>query len=420
MFQRNQDSSDLKRVRVVVLGAGYAGMLAAIRLAGKSRRADVTLIGESDFFVERVRLHQYAANQQVPKRRIANTLRGTRVSFLRGTVEGLDLENHHVRVVDAITEQTQDVAYDYLMYAAGSLTSLDGVDGVREHAYSLKPFGARSVDDLRTLLPALNESHGRLVVVGGGPTGVEAAAEFAESYPDLQVTLTTRGEVLPLFPGKPREHVVRRLARLGVDIRTRTPVTQIGPASLSLDGESDMPFDACLWCGGFSAPPLARKAGLMVNARGQVLVDPTLRSVSHPNVFALGDAAYPAYEAAVEIRMAAFTATAMGAHAADNLASLVNGKPLRPFGFAYVGLGIALGRHDAVGFNTYPYGSPRSPMFTGWLAVQVREFFVNFLATLPTYERLMPGFFFWLGKGRVQDSRPLAIAAPRLPVDQVS
>ena len=158
----------------------------------------------------------------------------------------------------------------------------------------------------------------------------------------------------------------------------------------------------------------------MVNARGQVLIDPTMRSISHPDVFALGDAAYPAYAAAVEIRMAAFTATAMGAHAADTLANLLKGKPLRPFGFAYVGLGIALGRHDAVGFNTYPFGNPRSPMFTGGLAVQVREFFVNFLATLPTYERMLPGFFFWLGKGRVNDSYGLAIAPRTLPVDEVS
>src|SRR6266567_4065781 len=129
------------RVRVVVLGAGYAGMLAAIRFAGKSPRADVTLIGDSDFFVERVRLHQYAANQHVRQRRIADILRGTRISFLRGTVEDLDLENHRMRVVGAKTEQTDVVAYDYLMYAAGSLTNLDGVAGVREHAYSLKPSG---------------------------------------------------------------------------------------------------------------------------------------------------------------------------------------------------------------------------------------------------------------------------------------
>jgi len=248
------------------------------------------------------------------------------------------------------------------------------------------------------------------VVVGGGPTGVEGAAEFAESFPGLHVTLTTRGDALPLFPGKPRAHVLKRLAQLGVEIRPHTKVTRVGARNLSVADEVELPCDACLWCGGFSAPALAREAGLSVNQRGQVLVNPTMRSVSHPDVFALGDAAYPAYEPAVPIRMAAFSAVAMGAHAADCLANLLYEKPLRPFGFAHVGLGIALGRHDAVGFNTYPYGQPRMPVFTGWLGVHIREFFVNFLASLPMYERLQPGFFFWLGKGRVTPTQSVAIS----------
>ena len=66
--------------------------------------------------------------------------------------------------------------------------------GAREHAYSIKASGERSAEDLRTLLPPLGASGGRLVVVGGGPLGIETAAELAESYPGLQVTLVTRGE----------------------------------------------------------------------------------------------------------------------------------------------------------------------------------------------------------------------------------
>ena len=95
-------------------------------------------------------------------------------------------------------------------------------------------------------MPVLNDRHGRLVVVGGGPTGVEAAAEFAESFPGLHVTLTTRGNVLPLFPGKPREHALKRLTQLGVEIRPQTKITSVGAASLGTEGEDDLPFDACL------------------------------------------------------------------------------------------------------------------------------------------------------------------------------
>jgi hypothetical protein len=96
--------------------------------------------------------------------------------------------------------------------------------------------------------------------------------------------------------------------------------------------------------------------------------------------------------------MAAFTSVVSGAHAADSLANLLNGRPMRPLSFAYVGLGIALGRKDAVGLNTYPYGLPNTfPMFTGRLAANVREFFVHFLAASQSLERIHPGTFSWLG-----------------------
>ena len=84
-------SATQPQVRVVVLGAGYGGTLAAIRLAGKARQADVTLIGESDLFVERVRLHQYAAHQRLRQRPMADILGGTRIKFIRGTVSSVDL-----------------------------------------------------------------------------------------------------------------------------------------------------------------------------------------------------------------------------------------------------------------------------------------------------------------------------------------
>src|SRR6516165_2601298 len=103
--------------------------------------------------------------------------------------------------------------------------------------------------------------------------------------------------------------------------------------------------------------------------------------------------------------MAAFTSVVSGAHAADSLANLLNGRPMRPLSFAYVGLGIALGRKDAVGLNTYPYGLPNTfPMFTGRLAASVREFFVHFLLASERLERIHPGVFAWLGAPKARAS----------------
>src|SRR4051812_3127071 len=135
--------------RVVVLGAGYGGLLAAVRLAGKSPQAEVTLVNQSDVFVERVRLHQYAANQAVRQRKLVDVLAGTRVQVVCGTVERIDLAARRVLLGRGA------LAYEYLVYALGSVTDLDAVPGARDHTYSIKASGERSAEDLRTLLPTL-------------------------------------------------------------------------------------------------------------------------------------------------------------------------------------------------------------------------------------------------------------------------
>jgi hypothetical protein len=98
--------------------------------------------------------------------------------------------------------------------------------------------------------------------------------------------------------------------------------------------------------------------------------------------------------------MAAVTAAVMGAHAADCLAGEIKGRAPRPLGFSWLGQGISLGRLDAVGFNNFPDDVQRGPLFTGRMGMSIREMFVRFLAALPAFERLWPGFFVWLGPRR--------------------
>ena len=386
---------------IMVLGGGYAGTMTAIRLSARTHRAHVTLVSQSDVFVERVRLHQYAANQSIRQRPFEEMLRGTRVDFLRGTVSSVDPNRRVVTLEDAT-----ELPYDYLVVALGSATDAPA------HAYSLNTTGPRSVKELRAKLPGLNEHGGRVLVVGGGPTGVESAAEFAESFPRLHVTIATRNELLPRLPGKPSEYAARKLGQLGVEVRTHSPVVELQENAAKLANGETIPFDVALWCGGFRAPDLAQKGGLDVNERGQILVDPYLRSVSHSEVFAVGDAAYPAYDTGVEFRMAAFTAMVSGAHVADVLARLVEQKEPRPLSFAYAGLGVALGRHDAIGLNTYPYDKPNGfPMLTGRLASTVREAFVRYLANAARFERLRPGLFVWVGLPRKKSPHAETVVA---------
>jgi NADH dehydrogenase FAD-containing subunit len=141
---------------------------------------------------------------------------------------------------------------------------------------------------------------------------------------------------------------------------------------------------------------------LAVNERNQIVVDPFLRSISHPEIYAIGDAAHPRENPGVSVvRMSAVTATIMGAHGADSLSAVLRGKTPKPLSFAYLGQGIALGRHNAIGFNNYPDDKPVPPYFAGWLGYLIREGFVRYLAT--AIQR--PGIFVWLGKRRFEHAQ---------------
>jgi NADH dehydrogenase FAD-containing subunit len=393
--------------QIIIIGAGYAGLLAAARLAGKTRRTKVaiTLVNAAETFVERLRLHQFAANQTILQRPIRDILKGTGVMFVPGIVTDIQTQDKHISV--QTQAGAQRLRYDTLVYALGSTIDRDSLLGVREHAYVLTPSGPLSAAALREALLRLNQTGGRMTICGGGATGIEAAAEFAESFPNVQVRLITQGE-LGLFLGKKAAAYMRQtLQRLGVTIQDHTTITAVGATEVLTQTGAAIPHDLCLWAGGFSVPPLAREAGLAVNERGQILIDPFMRSISHLDIYAVGDAAQPVEDPGVKMRMSAFTAAVTGAHAADCLSAVLRGKQPRPLSFAYAGQGIALGRHDAIGFNTYPADTPNRPYLTGWLGYQMREFFVRYLAGAASRERRLPGIFVWLGKGRYAASRKI-------------
>jgi len=149
---------ETKETHVIVIGAGYAVLLATMRLAGKLRKnpVNVTLVNASDMFVERLRLHQLAANRRLKERPIAKVLAGTQVNFVQGHVTGLDAASRTLTVKTA-TGTTQ-LQYERLVYALGSMTDRDSVPGVRENAYTLTMEGELSVPKLQQKLQTLNAS----------------------------------------------------------------------------------------------------------------------------------------------------------------------------------------------------------------------------------------------------------------------
>jgi NADH dehydrogenase FAD-containing subunit len=390
--------------RILVLGGGIAGLLFTLRLSGKvaHESVQITLVNESDIFTIRPWLHEFATDQRVFDRMLPQILRKAPVQFLQGRVTGIDPEQRRVTIRDQQQRQ-QELSYDCLVYALGSTPERQNVPGVAQYAYSLEARGPLSASALREKLPELRANGGRVVVCGAGATGIETAAQVASIYPEIKVSLVTRGAFAHAWEEKVADIFQQRLAKLGVEIVDQSEVMEVRPQSVVLDRGRELPCSLCIWTTGFVAPPLAREAGLSVNERGQILVDPFLRSVSHPQVYAIGDAAMPVRNPGVpHVRMSAYTASIMAAHAADSLSDVLKGVTPKPLSFAYQAQAVALGRGSALFLPLSAEDKPVSPYFAGRTGAFVREAFVRFVIRATMSQQRFPGMFMWFGKDRYE------------------
>ncbi|WP_075000263.1 NAD(P)/FAD-dependent oxidoreductase [Streptomyces qinglanensis] len=380
--------------RVVVLGAGYAGMSAAIQLAARGKRCEgvrVTVVNAQERFTERMRLHMTATGQRLAELSIPELLEGTGARFVRGWVTAVDADAKTVRIDD-----DRVLHYDTLVYGLGSVADTSAVPGAEDHAYTLS-----SAQDAELLADRLGRLGSGTVMVGGsGLTGIESAAEIAERHPKLEVVLQGRVEPGAAMKPKAKAYVHAALRRLGVQVRTGVEVVKVLPNGVELAGGESIAADAVLWTSGTRVSPLAAAAGLAVDQRGCIVTDATLRSVSHPDVYAIGDAA------AIRQRYGVMHGTCQGGmptgvHAALSIERMLKGKQPKPFRFGYYHTSVSLGRGDAVVQFTRPDDSPRRIFLTGRMAVRYKETVTA--SPWPTYGRMkkMPASgAFWPRGGR--------------------
>ncbi|GAB2584435.1 NAD(P)/FAD-dependent oxidoreductase [Kribbella endophytica] len=328
----------IQQIEAVVIGGGYAGVMAANRL---TKRADVavTLINPRPTFVERIRLHQLVGGSDDAVVDYDHVL----ADGVRLVVDAADRIDAAERTVTLVSGAT--VSYDYLVYAVGSGTDDRQVPGL-EFAYPLNSL--EEAERLRSIVDNVEA----VTVVGAGPAGIETAAELAES--GHLVTLVCGGVLGPYLHASGRRTVAARLEKLGVKVVdgpgttvaaiTRRADDGLGGATRSTvqlaDGR-ELPSDLTIWTAGFGVPDLAVRSGLTTDALGRLLTDETLTSVDNERIVAAGDSAAPSD---LPFRMGCQSAVQLGPQAAETVLSRIAGKKPATAGVGFAGQCISLGR----------------------------------------------------------------------------
>ncbi|MFI2105348.1 NAD(P)/FAD-dependent oxidoreductase [Isoptericola sp. NPDC019693] len=317
--------------QVVVVGGGYAGVMAANRLTARDDVA-VTLVNDRPTFVERIRLHQRVAGSHDAVVDYREVL-AERVRLEVATVDRIDAQGRRLVLADG-----GSLAYDYLVYAVGSTSAAPAVPGAAEHAFALA-----SLEEADRLAPELAAAGpaARVTVVGAGPSGIETASELAEQ--GRAVTLVCGDTLGPYLHPHGRRAVATALARLGVEVVAGpgATVTAVTAEAVQLADGRDLPSDVTIWTAGFTVPDLAARSGLSTDAAGRLLTDETLTSVDDERIVAAGDAGAPS---GLPYRMSCQAAGQLGGAAADTVLARLAGATPAPAAVGFLGQCLSLGR----------------------------------------------------------------------------
>ena len=360
---------DRRRPRVLVLGGGFAGIGAAHKL--KKSDADVVVVDKHDYHTFQPLLYQVATGL-LEQPAVGHPIRDLfhkqdNVRIHQDEVTAIDLDARRVEFAEL-----EALGYDYLVLGLGAEVNFFGVEGAAEHAfplYTLTDAVRLKNHVLKTWeeadrKPALVEDGAlNVVVVGGGPTGVETAGAMAElyngvfkkDYPDVPegaatITLVEAGpEIFPMFKPDIREYTVEALEKRGVGVKTGDVVESIAPTRVKLKSGTELEAHTLVWGAGLQGNALVQSLGLELGRGNRIGVDEELRIPSHPEAYAVGDVA-AITDAKTEQVLPQLGSVALqsGEHAGETIAKLIAGKETKPFKYRDKGTMAAIGRGSAV------------------------------------------------------------------------
>ena len=367
--------------KVVIIGGGFGGAYTARYLEplARSGEVEVTLVNRTNYFLFTPLLHEVATGALTPMsvtEPIREVLRGSPIRFIEAEVKKIDSAKREIFLQEIKNSQSSTLAevtlpYDYLVVSSGADTNFYNVKGAKEHSLTLK--GLTSALDIRSrivqtceqALQATDKQTREIllsfVIVGGGPTGVELAAEMVEFLHDtlciyyrkaglkkeeVKVTLVaTSPDLVPMFPPAMRQIALNHLVKKRVTVKTATTVVEVTANSVLLQDGSKICSGTTIWVAGV-APSMLEIPGAERLPNGRVKIDECLRVVGQQGaIFALGDVS----AAEKPLPMLAQVAVQQAKALAANITSAVRGKELTPFIYHEKGLLMSLGQWYATG-----------------------------------------------------------------------
>lgn len=376
-----------RKTQIVIVGGGAGGLELATRLGARygRKRHDIILVERNRTHIWKPLLHEVAAGSldaNLDEVGYRSHCHRWGYRYFLGTLEGIDRAARQIRIAPLLDEDGSEligrhwIRYDYLVLAIGSVTNDFGTPGVRDHCLFLDD--RTQADRFRNRLlnhclrvsrvmssGAGRDEHVRIAIVGGGATGVELAAELynaasalrhygLEVFDEhrLQVTLVEAGpRILPALPEQLAAAARHELEALGVRVLTDAPVVEATAGAIVLRSGERIGADLKVWAAGVKGVSLgAGLDGLDVTRGDQILVQPSLQTVTDERIFAIGDCAsyrMPGAERPVPPRAQA--AHQMASAVYRNLTRLMDGKALRPFVYQDHGSLVSLSRFGTVG-----------------------------------------------------------------------
>lgn len=407
---RTPGRDDLGRPRVLVVGAGFAGLNVVQRLKGAP--LDVMLIDQHAHHTFQPLLYQVATGQLESgdvAQQVRTVLRGqANVRFRQGIVAGVDWDARLLELADG-----DQLAFDELVLAPGAIYADFGVPGVREHAHFLKSLSEavnlrshvlRRFEEADRDPAAVERGALTFAIVGGGPTGVEMAGALAElihrslpdDYPQLDldrariVLIEMTDALLPPFSPGSQRHARRVLERRGVEVRTDTIVEEVTAGGVRIAGEGLLPAATVVWAAGVEAHPLAAALGVATTRGGRIEVEDDLSLPGRPFAWAAGDAAASRDADGHLHPQLAPVAIQHGQRIAANLRLRAAGRPTEPFRYVDKGTMAIVGRNAGVAELSKRFGGLALRGFVGWLA-----WLLLHLAYLPGHRNRLGALVSW-------------------------